>query len=146
MDLEDAIVDYHSYVSHFVDGVAMPGETYLDYLRNHYSKLTGSPLPAPPSALEVPKVVEVWINSGRWVWRCINCSTGVWADRTYEYTICVKCGHGGWRRQVWPKDQDRIEGLLLQRKGWRELSPDRNWLLDETIPQLEAENILLGVG
>jgi hypothetical protein len=144
-DVQDMIIEYCDYVSHWVGGVAQPNDTYQDYLRDHYVKLIGRPLPPIPEGVTLP-LAKVWVSSGRWIWQCPKCKTGLWADRCYPYTICVKCSSGGWHRQVWPRHRTQIERILLKRLGWRELAQDRTWKRGETIGMLEAENIILNTG
>jgi hypothetical protein len=89
-------------------------------------------------------VVEAFVNHGRWLWKCNRCNEAQVASEHDRRAFCCGCfNHGaGYHEVVWPADNVRhqIETLLLRRP-----LANRNWFPNETIDQLQVENIALGL-
>ena len=78
-----------------------------------------------------------YVNHGRWVVKC-ECGGAekAWEEGFFMCQSCFNAGHKHqYRKSVFPKDRVKIEELLSLRS-----LPNRNWLLGETINDLEAEN------
>ena len=84
--------------------------------------------------------VSAEINHGRWLVNCPNkCGEATVISETSLFFICVNCGspenNTQFYRVIFPKDKAKIEILLLKRP-----IENRNWLIKESIMDLEAEN------
>lgn len=91
--------------------------------------------------------VVAYVNEGRWIVDCPDCSGAQYANRSDRRFMCNECANvtigGLWRPVVWPpaKTEQSIEKALAPR-------PPRNahWLPGETVADLLAENVEHGVG
>lgn len=80
-----------------------------------------------------------YVNWGRWVIDC-DCGAGNAVDVTTRMAACLSCGlvHHAVRL---PREHEAIEHALSRRTyAW-----NQNWNRDETLEQLEAENIEHGL-
>lgn len=102
------------------------------------------PLPhllAPPETAALAR-----INHGRLIVDCPDCGAAwfVWREGPHQ-VYCASCLNGGvnglWRPVRLPEQLEQIEALLARRP----LPQQRNWHPGETLAQLEAENIAMGV-
>lgn len=95
----------------------------------------------PDTVCDSPTFVEV--NRARWIVGC-ECGAAQFASRTDHRMLCMQClnesGGGAWRPVVWPDDPDGIEAALRPR-----LTENANWTHNETIADLVAENVVMGV-
>ena len=87
--------------------------------------------------------VQAEINRSNWVVRCSLCN-GAQVIEPGEPFFCVDCLMTLNNRQamaiVMPEDRAKIEAILVKRP------PDnRNWLIGETVIDLELENIEHGI-
>ena len=95
--------------------------------------------------------VRAYVNSGRWIAECPDChSAQVISDKTRDFW-CLHCGNASidfmWRHVRMPRDRKPIEDTLIRRPAARsDRALTRNWLTDETVEDLEAENVTHGVG
>jgi len=97
--------------------------------------------------LPMPTLAYAIVDCNRWLVRCPFCPAGVqYASTTDHRFFCVSClnlaNDGHWVRVVWPADREAIEQALVVRANLDQ----RNWILGETVDDLLAENVDLGVG
>lgn len=105
------------------------------------------PIEAAMSAPMAPstEALKVFVNEGRWVVSCPDCSGAQLACRTDQRFMCCECANvaigGEWRPVVWPDDAVGIERAL----GKRTLLRNCNWLPGETAQDLLAETAAMEV-
>ena len=107
-----------------------------------YAEAAGRQLPPPMARANR---VQAVVNHGRWVIECPSheCGGAVIASEGDPF-MCPYCfnasNEGRWYNVQFPPDKKRIEATLLKR-------PDRNrnWLLGESVAQLENENRVRGI-
>lgn len=84
--------------------------------------------------------IRAHVNYGRWIAECPNCASAQVVSPEDPRFWCVECGNeyigGAWAELSFPTDLDGIERLLMQRPFTR----NRNWLPDESVDDLIAEN------
>lgn len=90
-----------------------------------------------PQLVDDAKPVYAFVDQGRWIAKC-ECGGAeiVWNEGLFMCQSCWNSAHKhNFRSVVWPKQRTSIEALL-------DLRPllNRNWLLDETVEQLQREN------
>lgn len=113
------------------------------YLRAWCAKANVSAIPDYPT---VPsgRTVNVFVNHGRWMWKCPDCQEAQVASNDDRRAFCCGCFNGGagYHTVCWPGDLERIqiEVLLGQRPV-----VNRNWWPHESVDQLQIENIALGL-
>lgn len=90
------------------------------------------------------RIVEAFVNHGRWLWRCPDCPEAQVASRDDRRAFCCACFNklAGWHEVRFPDDLTvlQIETLL----GRRPLE-NRNWFSDEPVDKLQIENLALGL-
>lgn len=79
----------------------------------------------------------VYANRGRWIAEC-ECRSADQVQPTLRRWQCSECG-ARWTL-LWPGSREQIERLLMMRPA-----VNRNWLPEETIEMLVAENIEHGL-
>ena len=100
-----------------------------------------------PPDVDAPRVGELdaYINQGRWVVDCPNCSGAVCASKMDPWFFCIYCGVGVYDVKF-PPDAAAIEAVLLKRPehdGW--FARSRNWRPSETVAGLRRENAERGI-
>jgi hypothetical protein len=120
-----------------------------DFLALHWGKTQDVPLP-PASA--VKGSVRARVNQGRWIVDCPNpeCTNAMVASFVEKLFICWNCGSedndGQWRKVTFPRSKKRIEKLLMARPSKRPFEAvNRNWDLNESVDDLEIENVARGI-
>lgn len=104
--------------------------------------VTVPPLDQVADAEPVPALV----NHNRWGVVCPDCGGAcfVWLDA--PLMLCECCWNGAvgylWRRVELPEEAIEIERVLRERR----LPHNRNWRPDETVADLEDENVCFGAG
>ena len=89
------------------------------------------------------KPLEARIEYARWIVDCPNCNSAEFAfeDNLFYCSLCKNSDVGGKARTVkMPKERKQIEGILSVRQ-----IINRHWYPDETIEDLENENLKMGV-
>jgi hypothetical protein len=84
------------------------------------------------------KLAYAEVRQGQWLVSCPYCPGAQYASKTDHRFFCDECGNNGdgWSTVVWPDVADEIESIVGRR-------PDRNtrdWLVGETVEQLQDEN------
>ena len=101
------------------------------------------PFPTTPSTRQR---VVAYVNHGRWVWDCPTprCGGAQVTSPKDPRAFCVECFNAGdgWWPVDWPDERTTIERILNKRPA----ATQQNWWPTETMQQLEAENIQLGIG
>ena len=121
------------------------GLSYRTLLQRKRQLVEIEPLGLPPDSA-VKGELHAYVNAGRWMVECPDCFTAVLIDEDDLLFYCPGCGTDDqWKRVTMPSERDEIERLLLLRPGWRENSPNRNWLPHETVEDLRQQNIQNGV-
>jgi hypothetical protein len=90
------------------------------------------------------RTVEAFVNHGRWMWRCPTCPAAQVASLADPRAFCVECFNDGdgYHDVVFPDDRTRLQlETLLGRRPNR----NRNWTPEETVEQLQLENLALGL-
>jgi len=87
---------------------------------------------------ETPLDVEA--NHGVWLVKCpeVQCDSGITGERDWANGRCFACGCKVTFN--WPDAFDTIELLLVRRRA-----KNQNWLPGESVADLQAENVILGV-
>jgi hypothetical protein len=81
--------------------------------------------------------VVAYVNHGRWV---ADCPCG--GSELVAVGERFDCGSCGGRGTVeWPDNMNQVEVAL----GRRRFTKNQNWLPGETMADLEAQNVLMGV-
>ena len=122
----DAILTWADYAAERVQPFALPREhllTYRAYLAFLYELNHGEPPPPVPETLDP---APVFVNVGRWMWKCRACGAAVPVEPN-EPLICYQCGNGGWKMPAFPFNRASIEEELLRQPGHRLAAPIRNW-------------------
>ena len=121
------------------------GLPFLEFVA-HYYRLHGHGEPLPPLN-EAHGVVVAHVNHGRWIVDChAKDGCAMVASRKVPFFLCVVCGNaknnGHWYNVKFPESRKltAIEAALSHRP-----IPNRNWEPEETVTQLEAENLEHGV-
>lgn len=96
---------------------------------------------APLSAGTDPEaVVPAYVNWGRWVVDCPDCSNAQLACRTDHRFLCNECGNvavgNKWRPVQWPADVQAVENLLANRP-----KEFQNWVPGESTMTLATDNL-----
>ena len=114
--------------------------TFRDYIAHYYRRS----LPADTGTQ--PERAIAYISEGRWVADCPKCPSALLLDFGYPLYFCPDCGHG-WFSIVFPSvsGRSRIEIALMKRPLVNEIPSTRNWLVGETIINLERENLARGI-
>jgi hypothetical protein len=89
--------------------------------------------------LALPGVAYVFADWGMWKARCPRpgCTNAMALDRDQATFTCLGLDSCGFEAPViWPADPQAIEALLAMRP----LTRNQNWLPDETLADLIAEN------
>jgi|TARA_Y100000310_G_scaffold269483_1_gene282684 hypothetical protein len=114
--------------------------------------LSSNGLGRPPLTDSTVGKVDAYINSGRWVVDCKVelCGGAAIVSDKFRYFMCAECGNnannGNWYHVVFPADRERIEELLLRRPALKPMEAgNRNWVVDETVKELEDENTANGI-
>lgn len=94
--------------------------------------------------------IRAYINHGKWVVECPDCTGAQVVSEEERRFWCVSCGNAtinfAWRHVRLPRDRDKIEAALVVRPAARaDKAITRNWNLDETVADLEQENVDHGV-
>lgn len=109
-----------------------------------WAHLPNSPVTIPAAVDATPLVP--FVNHGQWIVQCPDCNGAQEAsanDHRFWCCDCLNAGVGGaWRPVAWPLNAAAIEAALVVRPR----KVNRNWRLPETVPDLLAENIAMGVG
>jgi hypothetical protein len=93
--------------------------------------------------LELDGTVEARIEHARWIVDCPNCNSAEFAfeDKLFMCSTCNNSDiQGKIRKVVMPKDRKDIESVLGKR-----LIVNRHWLPKESLKDLTAENLIMGV-
>ena len=84
--------------------------------------------------------VNAYINHGRWVADCPDCSGAELVNKTERKFWCESChntfNNGKCRRVIFPRNWNAIEKVILARPNLK----NRNWKLSETIKDLKRQN------
>ena len=124
----------------FSDHPVTPSRSFEDYVRRYLlrgAQRRGVRLLLEPAEVEP---LKAWVSEGRWIVRCggVSCHG---AERVWEggLVMCASCwnSYAGHKlvRTSFPRSRKRIETLLDVRP-----LESRNWLLGETVADLEAQN------
>lgn len=99
--------------------------------------------PSFPTRASVEHVTHAYANWSRWLWDCPVCHAAQVCTPADPRGYCVECWNAGdgWWPVVFPAEFEQINMLLARRPEPRH----RNWLLGESVTQLQAENIALGI-
>lgn len=103
--------------------------------------------PMPTEVLAIP-IAHAYVSHGRWIVECPfeGCLSAQYASKIDHRNFCIECDNGGtdkWVTVVWPSEIDlaAIEAALLARPA----TQTRNWLPDEPVANLAAENKAQGL-
>ena len=133
----DFIVSYRTDTNRYY-----PQLPYRAFLAVYRTKRKLGPLPNDDQIELRPRysTVNAYINCGRWVVDCKVCRSAVVVDLEDLVFNCPICrGENRWSRIVLPQRRTEIERILLNRPGYRDAAPSRNWTT-ESISVLRAEN------
>ena len=125
------------------------GVTLQDFLRPHWVRAQGTPL---PPLSEASGEVRASVNQGRWIAECPDgCRNAIVVSQGEPYYICADCGSEGnggrWYAVVFPRGKAAIEAELLKRPARRPFeAKTRNWSPGESASALRRENREHGVG
>ena len=130
-----------------MDKIMVHEDWWQTPLRAHVSTFwriqqRGKPL---PPCTPTSGTVKAVVNHGRWVVECPNgCGDALCVSDAARCYICCNCGGKTWYHVAFPRDRKGIEAVLLQRKAQHPFlnAPTRNWMVGETVKDLEAENAL----
>ena len=94
--------------------------------------------------------IDAYVNHGRWVVECPDCTGASFVSEIELRFWCLSCGNASvnfaWRSVRMPKDREQIEAVLMFRPAARaDRATTRNWTTDETVKDLQKENIDHGV-
>lgn len=78
-----------------------------------------------------------YINQGRWVAKCVWCTTGMLTRPDWGVAYCAECGARYWR-VVFPADYEAATAILLSRVR----RDQQNWDATQTVKELAEENKL----
>jgi len=94
-----------------------------------------------PQGRSLERTVTAYVNHGRWLWDCPLCGSPYVASNDPR-AFCVVCFNAGdgWFPLEFPPERAAIDELLGRRPG----DDSRHWT-DETVEQLQAENLAHGV-
>lgn len=131
------------------------GQPFATVARSHYARRLaqkGIHLPPFPPASPLADVepLSVWVHHNRWVVTCPDCATRArfsHDSRHYQFApsdpaifFCLDCANAlvgeRWRPVVWPEQRADIEAILRARP----MPEMRNWLPEESLAELIAEN------
>ena len=119
----------------------IPFTQYLDLWHQKFRREDAPPLPDGLQAGAVPQAIAR-INSGRWVWQCGMCLTGIVLDDGAPWVLCCFCSSHGWHRVVWPDNVAEIEAELLLQPGYRTRPSVREWKPGWTMAYLKERTAL----
>lgn len=131
------------WAMHGIDAVNVHLAVAADRASHTYGRpVVFTTLPRFPQRPSTERTVRAYANHGRWVWDC-PCGCAQVCSAVDPRAFCVGCFNGGdgWWPVVWPARVDDIAELL----GRRPDEEARNWKPGETLEQLQAENLSLGV-
>ena len=110
-----------------------PSDSYENYLLRLLHTYTGAKnLPAKNMGGFPP--AHAFVDSGRWMWQCLACNSGIIVDLNRETgmaspSICPACVYQGWIDVIMPVERIEIEMELLQQPGFRAQTAFRQWEL-----------------
>tara|TARA_Y100000310_G_scaffold162651_1_gene162607 strand:- start:67 stop:498 length:432 start_codon:yes stop_codon:yes gene_type:complete len=126
-----------------------PGRSFESFTAQH---LSSNGLGVPPLTDSCVGTIRPYVNSGRWVADCKTdgCAGAMVVSDAVRFFMCAECGNqgnnGNWYRVVFPQQRRRIEELLLRRPALKPTNATtRNWNPDETVEDLERENVEHGL-
>lgn len=102
-----------------------------------------APLPTEQDEVDT---IYAYVNHGRWMVKCPFCPSAQVAFSSDKRFFCAECANvtngSKYIAVLWPEDaqRERIEKLLMKRG-----LENRNWVVGETISQLESENTSRGI-
>jgi hypothetical protein len=111
----------------------------MDFTRQH---LLFFGFAAPPTFDSAIGRVRAFVSDSRWVVACPgpDCNGAQLASTETPYFMCVECANiennGNWYNVIFHRSRARIESMLLRRP-----KVNRNWLLTETVADLQRENV-----
>lgn len=123
-------------------------EGFVSFIAHEWERWQGTTIPPQKSR----GAVKAAVNQGRWIVTCPNeCGDAVIGSRAVHLYICAMCGstdNGGlWYEVIYPKAKRAIEAVLLKRPAHTAFhAKSRNWLIHETVADLEKENADMGLG
>jgi len=123
----------------YIAGVNRPvetGDTYFNEISKHIDRII-------LKKLEVSGIVKARIEYARYIVDCPNCNSAEFAFEDKLF-FCSQCKNsdiqGKVRKVVMPKNRTEIESVLGKRA-----IVNRHWLPTESIKDLTAENLIMGV-
>ena len=105
-----------------------------------------APTPFNPNAPTTGRPLIAFVNDGRWVVACTvpRCGGAQLAALDDPRFMCVTCGNaangGAWLPVTFPEARQSIATALAGRE-----KRDQNWLPGESVADLLAENVTIGV-
>lgn len=140
-------------LDHWAMATAIPGASFADYVVKLFRAAQRTPVAAQyytkealEKALSKPtgKPLHAFINHNRWMAVC-ECGGAEVVDPVYNSMYCFSCfnilNKGRPRHIKFPKDMPMIEAILIERDD----PLNKNWMLTESIEDLEAENVAHGL-
>lgn len=128
-------------------------EDVQDMPKREFARAVLARFGLPRPVEEVAGAVEAFVNDGRWLVRCPSCPTYEYASVKDPVFMCCGCGNyangGRYYAVVFPAEREEVERLLLRRSpgpARGTSSSDRNFAPGETLEDLRAQNVALGVG
>lgn len=119
--------------------------TFAQFVATYWKRQGHGPLPK-----QVNGSLAAYVNHGRWIVECPNCSSALVVSEQDPRFICVECGspenRSCWYAVAFPADKADIEEALLRRPardGFR--AGTRNWETRETVADLRRENRQRGI-
>ena len=118
-------------------------QAYMGFMAEYWIKngMDG----ALPLTSNVQGQIQVHVNWGRWIVDCVNCNSAGYVDQETPIWICTECGSpendGKWYGVGWPASQEAIEAELLKRPSM----DNRNWIIGQTVADLQAENAAMEI-
>jgi hypothetical protein len=138
---------------HWEMATASLGASYSDYIVKLFRAGAKHPVSSQfytKEALEkalsnpIGKPLPAFINHNRWLAVC-ECGGAEVVDPQHKYMYCFSCfnmlNKGRPRHVKFPHRMKRIEAILLERED----PLTKNWMLTESIEDLEAENVAHGI-
>lgn len=136
-------IDQHSYTR---------DESLWAFLARHWAKKaqrTQDGRGPMPEWNQAQGTIKPQVDRGRWIVICpraeVGCGGATMMDVEEPYYVCVECGspeNQGFPYQVvFPRARVKIEEVLL----WRPDKRTQNWHGNESVADLQAENIEHGV-
>ena len=139
-------------LDHWAMATATLEATYADYIMKLFVAGARNPVASAfytEEALEkalsnpIGKPIHAFVNHNRWIAVC-ECGGAEVVDPQHKYMYCFSCfnmlNKGRPRHVKFPPKMRRIEAILIERDD----PLNKNWMLTESVEDLEAENVAHG--